>query len=606
MRPDSPFTALLFFCLQFCACDAPPGAGSPQRATAHFSRHAGEMPIDTLLDLPVRGDTVLQSGLFQFIAHGEVDDAALKQLAENGQAAWQQIAQFTGWKGTPPVFAHHLYPSSEIKGLLLKNTDLTHLDFEARTAHTVLDGHSPGIFNSMENELLLRHLLGKPQSPALEHGLAIRLGKDWQRSGYAYWSAKLAASGNLLPLAELLGAATWEEGGAPLQAWCLSASLTVFLEEKWGRQLFLQSYPDWQPDAAELANLEPDWQLSMSGQAAGFSAIFEKEKAAAAKELPYLKGFNFAHEGYRIFNGYGSREADGMLDGLGNMGANAVAIVPYSFMRDPRQPARLPIMQRPGTENDEAVIHSAQHAKMLGMAVVLKPQIWMRGGKWPGDIGMDSEADWQAFFRHYNRWMVHYAIMAETYHWDALCIGTEMVQATLQREADWRALIRQIRGVYTGQLTYAANWGDEFEKTNLWDDLDFIGLNCYYPLSQKDSPSDRELGRSMADVIGKIERVCRRYQKKLVFTEIGFPSVESPWKKPHEDWGDDLQFDAEGQRRCYETVLRAIEGKEWCSGVLWWKCHSTANMRRKRETDFTPFGKEAETVVRGWLGERGK
>lgn len=602
MRPNAPFTILLFFCLQLGACDAPTGTDSPQRATAQFSRHANEMPMDTLLDLPVHGDTVLQSGHFQFIAHGEVDDAALKQLAENGQAAWQQIAQFTGSKSPPPVFAHHLYPSSEVKGLLLKNTNLTHVDFDKKEAHTVLDEHSPGIFNGMENELLLRHLLGKPQSLVLEHGLAIRFGKDWQRSGYRYWSAKLATSGNLLPLTELFDAATWEDGGAPLQAWCLSASLTVFLEEKWGRQPFLQKYPNWKPGDAELKALEPDWQQFMAKQAAGFPTIFEKEKTGTAKDLPYLKGFNFAHEGYQIFNGYGSREADGTLDGLGRMGANAVAIVPYSFMRAPRQPTRIPIMQRPGTENDEAVIHSAQHAKMLGMAVVLKPQIWMRDGKWPGDIGMDNEADWQAFFRYYNRWMVHYAIMAETYHWDALCIGTEMVQTTLQREADWRALIQQIRGVYNGQLTYAANWGDEFEKTTLWEDLDFIGLNCYYPLSQKADPSDRELSRSMTDVIEKIDKVCGRYRKKLVFTEIGFPSVKSPWKKPHEDWGDNLQFDAQDQRRCYETVLRAIEGKEWCGGVLWWKCHSTANQRRKRDTDFTPFGKAAEAVVRGWLG----
>ncbi|MBI1228116.1 MAG: hypothetical protein GC192_22980 [Bacteroidetes bacterium] len=602
MRPTLLLTALPMLLL---ACHSQSSPDSPATAAARFSQQQPPWAAaDTSFNLPVKGDTLLTTPHFRFIAHGSVDLGALRKVAEAGEEAWRQIVVFVGKKSELPPVAHHVYPSAEVKGLLLKNTAACHLDFEKTEAHTVLDPYAGGCFSSMENELLLRNLLGKPQVPALEHGLAIRFGQGWQRRGYAYWSARLAASGNLLPLAELLDPATWQEGGAPLQAWCLSASLTLFLEEKWGRQLFLQNYQDWQPTSAELDDLEPAWQQFMAQQAATFAPVFEKEKNAAAGGLPYLKGFNFTHEGYQIFNGYGSAEADRALDRLDSLGANAVSIVPYTFLRNPRQPARLPLMQRPGSENDEAVIHSAQHAKSHGMAVLLKPQIWMRDGKWPGDIGMDSEADWQAFFRHYNRWLVHYAILAETYGWDALCIGTEMVQTTLQRETDWRALIQQIRGMYNGKLTYAANWGDEFEQTTLWNDLDFIGLNCYYPLSQKDNPSDRELDRSLSDVMGKIEKVCGRYRKKLVFTEIGFPSVESPWKKPHEDWGDDLQFDAEGQRRCYEAVLRVIEGKQWCGGVLWWKCHSTPNKRRKRDTDFTPFGKDAEAVVRGWLGKR--
>ena len=40
-------------------------------------------------------------------------------------------------------------------------------------------------------------------------------------------------------------------------------------------------------------------------------------------------------------------------------------------------------------------------------------------------------------------------------------------------------MIKQIRTVYTGNLTASANPGEEYSKS-YWDDLDYIGVDAYY------------------------------------------------------------------------------------------------------------------------------
>jgi hypothetical protein len=566
-----------------------------------FIEKQGELP--PLPDLPYLTDTLIKTLHFQIIAHGEMEADVVKNMAECFETSRQNILRFTGYEGQLPMLTHHLYQSSEQKGMLLQNTTHSHTDFEKNEVHTILNDCYKNNFIGEENAWLLRKILGQPKTNALEHGLAIHFTHHWQEKGYEYWAAKLAISGSLLPLSGILDNEKWD-GGASLQSGCLSAALVDFLIKKWGQNTFLEKYASWQPALSEIEALEAEWQQFMGEKTFVFAHVFEQERSSSPSSLPYLKGFNFTHEGYRIYNGYGSRMADQALEKMIGLGVNAVAIVPYTFIRDPNKPAPFPVVQRAGTETDESVIQSAETAKKLGMAVLLKPQIWLGRGHWTGDLDMQTEEDWQAFFDHYGRWMIHYAMLAEIYQWDALCIGTEMVQTTLKREADWRRLIQKIRGIYNGKLTYAANWGEEFEKTGLWDDLDFIGLNCYYPLSTKDSPSDRELRKGFDGILKKIEKVYRRYHKPLFFTEIGFASLEAPWKKPHEDRGE-VTSDFEGQRRCYETIFEGIAGKPWCGGILWWKFPSHLEERRRHDTDFSPYGKPAEKVVQQWFsGEK--
>jgi hypothetical protein len=421
-----------------------------------------------------------------------------------------------------------IYPDIEKKGMSLQNGALSQVSHTSQQVYTVTGEYFKGYEFHPENELILRNQYGKTPHSAIEKGLAIYLNPTWQLKGYDYWAARLFTSGNLPPLTELLD----EEFFAiesDLVMGCAAASFVDFLiSENIGKEAFLKSYKEYVVTDSEIGELQTKWVVFLNKKYTQ-SNIVKKQR-----QFPWLKGFNFAHEGYRIYNGYGSNQAEQSMEKMMDIGSNSLAIVPYSYMRNDDKPTFLPIMRRAGSETDESVITTHMQAKKLNGYTILKPQIWMRGS-WPGSIKMKSEKDWSQFFDYYYRWMRHYALIAEIWNMDMLCVGVEFAEATQSHPEEWRQLIKKLRGIYSGPMIYAANWGDEFEKITFWDELDYIGLNCYYPLSKKESPDREELEEGFRKTILKIEKICNTYNKPLIFTEIGFRSVEKPWIQPHEE-----------------------------------------------------------------------
>ncbi len=316
------------------------------------------------------------------------------------------------------------------------------------------------------------------------------------------------------------------------------------------------------------------------------------------------QGMTFAHEGYDGVRGYGGEMTKPSLDSLLKFNVNAVAIVPYTFMRDATIPTELPIPDRLGSETDEAVFHSVKEAKARGMVVMLKPQIWLGGGSWPGDVNFETEADWDTWFANYEEWIMHYAELSESNNVDVLCIGTELVQTTLKQPDKWRALIVKIRKAYSGKVTYAANWGDEFEGFSFWDALDVVGLNSYYPLTTNENPSDGELLAGAKAWMIKANNISAKAGKPLWLTEVGFRSVEGAWINPHAAAGD-LPRSYEAQERCFQALVRATVEAPTLEGMFVWKWPSylgrgkgKSRWRGEPNRDFTPGGKPAGEVLK--------
>ncbi len=560
------------------------------KVSGYLNDTTWELDKQTHFDFTGQNDTILQTAHFQFIAHSSpLSTEEITSIAEKCEAVYAEIVDFLGKTPQLPKIDYHFYPSVEIKGLQKSSMEEASARFEEHRIEVVMNDNFQGSNQHAENKLVFRKTLGKPKLLALEEGLSNRFTKMWQKKGYNYWTHKLFTSDNLPPLEELLNNDIYKVESYLVMG-TMAGTFTDFLIDHFGKATFLKKYKTWQQ--ADLIKLEKEWGSYLKRQTKTYA---ENKIATTKTKLPYLKGFNFAHEGYRVYNGYGSNLAKESLQRLEELGSNAIAIVPYSFMRDPKKPTYIPISQSTGGENDQAVLFSHYEAKKMGMSTMLKPQIWISRG-WPGDVDMKSEADWDTFFYNYYRWVRHYALLAEINEIDSYCIGVEFAKATLAREHDWRAIIKRLKGIYSGQLTYAANWGDEFENLKFWDELDFIGLNCYYPLSKSDNPSKQELTNAFDKVMSKAEAVCNKYNKKLVFTEIGFRSVEGPWKNPHAK-EDGRPFNDAHQKLCYEVVLEGIQNKKWCNGILWWKWPSYMSYRGPQNTGFSPNLKQTESVV---------
>ncbi len=552
-----------------------------------------KLDTSTYFDYSSGSAVLARTEHFDFIFHqNAITPEALAPLSQKVAQKRVEILGFLGIQRQLPKFTYNVYKSAEEKGLMVGNASQAHFDTLDHSVHTIINEQYLDNFIEKENALLTRLLLGPSKTSALEKGLPLYFTKQWQREGYRYWSARLFESGNALSLSELLTNASLDIE-SPLIADCMSASLVSFLLDFWGKTKFLKHYSAWLPSEREIKDLEPEWQNYLSKNA----AVMPK-KVRTITDLPYQKGFNFAHEGYSIYNGYAGRKATLALEKMKSIGSNAMAIVPYSYMRDKNQPMPFQFSENAGSENDEGVVHATFQAKKIGMMSLLKPQIFA-GDSWPGDVEMLNAKDWEAFFRYYHKWIRHYAFLAEIHEMDALCVGVEFAKATLSREKDWRNLFSSLRGLYQGKMTYAANWGAEFEKVGFWDELDFIGLNCYYPLSKNDAPTKAELKANFDSVKTKISKVYSKFKKPIVFTEIGFRSINAPWKNPHAE-GDD-SFNPSHQQLCYEVVFEGIANEPWCAGILWWKFPSYLEYRGTENSAFTPNNKLAEQTVKKWF-----
>jgi hypothetical protein len=561
-----------------------------RRLLGNFDRQSGgpDPRVRFAFESPDR--EVARNRAFRFIARGfEPDERLLVELSRESEHAIQNMEQFLERSSAGEVFPYYLYPSAEIKGLRVRHAERVHL--EASAAHGVLHPAYAGLYGGQEIELPLRQYLGSARLAALGRGLAIYFTPRWQGRGYRHWAARLAAADMIPALGEWLPDERFQQGPSLIHE-ALSGAFTAFLIERWGKETFLERYPIWAPSPKELESLEKPWRSWLE-------RLAPEESHGLRRDFPisFAKGFNFTHEGYQLYNGYGSRLADEALSRIAELGANSVALVPYTFMADPGRAAPLRISARPGSETDESLVHSAHTARTLGLRTLLKPQIWLGRGHWPGDINMVEPQDWPRFFQYYRQWIGHYAMLAEIHGFNALCAGVEMVKTTRRHPEEWRRLIHDLRYLFSGPVTYAANWGEEFENLLFADALDFVGLNCYYPLCPDTIATPQQLRAGFAKALAKAENVAKRSEKPVMLTEIGFSSVDHPWTNPHSD-AYEREYNEAHQQLCYEIVLEGIRDKSWIGGILWWKYPTYLDYAgRQGGKGFAVNGKAVEKTI---------
>ena len=282
-------------------------------------------------------------------------------------------------------------------------------------------------------------------------------------------------------------------------------------------------------------------------------------------------------------------------------------------------------------ERDEGILHTTRLAREKGMKVMLKPHIWLTraDGKWRSDIEMSTDQEWDTWFGHYESMILHYARLAAQGRMEALCIGTELLKPSTRYPERWESIIRKIREVYNGHLTYAANFHDEFEQITFWDKLDFIGVQAYFPLSNRESPDKNELIRSWKKHAATLRKVAGTYNRPVIFTEIGYKNCTDaaiePWVWPSQVNAESVVISEDFQAICYEALFEVMWPMKWFGGLFIWKwfpgTHELdydgvrAKMLERRKSwsarrniplgpnvEFTPQRKKAETVLSEWFG----
>jgi hypothetical protein len=287
------------------------------------------------------------------------------------------------------------------------------------------------------------------------------------------------------------------------------------------------------------------------------------------------------------------------------LNANWIAVTPYAFSKSGFPEVTFNYDRQWWGERMDGCAETINFAHSLGLKVMLKPHVWVRGEGWAGDFDLKSEEEWQRWEKSYSLYILSNAKLADSLNVELLCIGTEYRKAAIKRPLFWKDLIVKVRDIYSGDITYAANW-DNYENITFWGDLDYIGIDAYFPLTSIHTPDVETLNREWIQHKLKIADISKKFDKPILFTEFGYQSVDftadGHWKYDQ----DTLLVNMQAQNNAYKAIFSSFWSEEWFSGGFLWKWHSahdqSGGVTCKR---FTPQNKPSQALIKSWFDKNG-
>ncbi len=318
--------------------------------------------------------------------------------------------------------------------------------------------------------------------------------------------------------------------------------------------------------------------------------------------LTFLAESQHKHESPDKINGMSFVAVNHAIDSthvvpMKSLGVGWVAIIPFAYM----PAATMPEIRydKKWQWRGERIEGSRQHIRQMhaqNLSVMMKPQIWIGHGTYTGEIEMMNNKDWRKLEDNYTKYILAYASIANEENVEMLCVGTELKLFVATRPDYWSKLIKEIKKIYSGKLTYAANW-DDFDDATFWGDLDYIGVDAYFPISQEGKRKLSDLKNGWKQHLALLDTVSNLYDKKILFTEYGYRSIKDCAAKPW-DYSEDAAVDLKAQCLALEALYQSVWKEEKFAGGFLWKWHAdNENAGGKENNMFTVQNKEALNVV---------
>lgn len=312
------------------------------------------------------------------------------------------------------------------------------------------------------------------------------------------------------------------------------------------------------------------------------------------------------HRGMSVFGW--SDDNTAAVNSLVRANVEWVAVIPFLYQKDEKTKlVDTPPNPEIYTSRDSSHISAIRDLHKKGIRVQLKPHLWMNDG-WRSNITLDDTAEWDAWFESYRTNMLHYARIAEETNTELFCVGTELKTSIKKQPKKWERLIDEIRIIYSGELTYAANWYDEYEHISFWHKLDYIGIQAYFPLTTKENPDLETIEKGWAKHLIALKAFHQKYDKPILFTEVGYKSDSDATIKPWE-WSPFLsgitkKKSDKTQQLAYEALFKQTWNKPWLAGIYFWEWNNrTTDESAKTDINFSPRFKPAENVMAKWFGK---
>ena len=299
--------------------------------------------------------------------------------------------------------------------------------------------------------------------------------------------------------------------------------------------------------------------------------------------------------------GYGSPACAKAMNEAKAIGATWISLTPFGRVWDLKPTGIDLTFEAPFEENRRNVLAAIAQAHARGLKVFLVPHLWVEKGDWRALIDPGDDKAWARWAEAYRQFLLTWAAVAAEGGVEMFSVGVELRSfVTTNRAPMFFPIIRDVRRVYAGLLTYSANW-DDVEDTLILSELDLIGINAFYPLADKDGAGRDALMAGGKRVTEGIEKLARQWQKPVVLTEIGYTTRTDPAVRPWE-WPDDMKdvkVDEEAQAQAYEAIIAPLLDSRATAGFFVWRYYADPDdVSQEAEWGFSPRGKLAELILR--------
>jgi hypothetical protein len=285
--------------------------------------------------------------------------------------------------------------------------------------------------------------------------------------------------------------------------------------------------------------------------------------------------------------------------------ADWIAVIPYAFTKVGE--AKVHYKSDGGQwwgESPKGVRITIDSAQKAGVKVMMKPQVYVPDG-WTGGLDFKTDAEWESWEKDYVAYIDYFVKIAIEKNVAMICVGTEFKMSVVRREKFWRGLIAKIRKQYKGKLVYAANW-DEYTLVPFWDALDYVGVDAYFSLVQKETPSVLELQTAWKPYFETLKSFHKKTGKPILFTEYGYLSVDGC---AYQSWDvekhiNELKINELAQSNALEAMFSTFWKEDWWGGGFLWKWFPEGMGHEGYiEKDYTPQGKMGQKTLTKWYGK---
>ncbi|MBF0187854.1 MAG: hypothetical protein HQL50_08000 [Magnetococcales bacterium] len=280
------------------------------------------------------------------------------------------------------------------------------------------------------------------------------------------------------------------------------------------------------------------------------------------------------------------------------------------------------------TGPDKRLAVATRAARSMGMNVTIKPHYLLESSSDHLAYPAYKPYSWNIFFSNLTENVLAHARIAQSAGANRLVIGTEMGGHITGRKhrAKWSRLIRKVRTIFTGKLTYAATtstiWPDsesanEAKYVAFWDLLDEVGVTVYPSLTKNQHPTKDQLKRAFFrndeghDSIAPLRELYTKTGKPVVVLEAGARSIKGNFWETGSWQGTSQTIDNDAQTKLLTASLEIwmVEMKKpWLTGLFLWEAMAYERHGENREwwdTDYTFQHKPAMEVVKRFYAPGG-